>query len=218
MRPNEIVRQDTARAAAQQARHAGDERVHVSLHRLLRLQHAAAGFSFLPRQPVASLLSGRHASRLRGRGLNCEEVRAYHEYTSKPARGQVVMRPLSPYRRIIIPRVHTPAAGSQTHRNSLYMICTPLLEKNRCTLIGETSIGRHGKTYLALLKGANSATPRPPLVSISSKGCDRVDTNKKRKTTHGLMWLWRKSVNVSSTPSTAAKTMEWVKPRCPNIG
>jgi uncharacterized protein (DUF58 family) len=77
MSPNEIIRQDTARATAQQARHPFDERVHVSLHRLLRLQHAAAGFSFLPRQPVTSLLSGRHASRLRGRGLNFEEIRAY---------------------------------------------------------------------------------------------------------------------------------------------
>jgi uncharacterized protein (DUF58 family) len=77
MSPNEIIRQDTARATAQQASHPVDERVHVSLHRLLRLQHAAAGFSFLPRQPVTSLLSGRHASRLRGRGLNFEEIRAY---------------------------------------------------------------------------------------------------------------------------------------------
>ena len=68
MSPNEIIRQDTARAAAQEAAHPFDERVHVSLHRLLRLQHVVAGFSFLPRQPVTSLLSGRHASRLRGRG------------------------------------------------------------------------------------------------------------------------------------------------------
>jgi uncharacterized protein (DUF58 family) len=77
MSPNEIIRQDTVQATAEQAKHPADERVHVSLHRLLRLQHAAAGFSFLPRQPVTSLLSGRHASRLRGRGLNFEEIRAY---------------------------------------------------------------------------------------------------------------------------------------------
>jgi uncharacterized protein (DUF58 family) len=77
MSPNEIIRRDTVQATAQQARHPFDERVHVSLHRLMRLQHAAAGFSFLPRQPVASLLSGRQASRLRGRGLNFEEIRAY---------------------------------------------------------------------------------------------------------------------------------------------
>ena len=51
--------------------------VYVSLQDLIRLQHQAAGFSFLPRQPVHSLLSGRHGSRLRGRGLDFEELRQY---------------------------------------------------------------------------------------------------------------------------------------------
>ena len=37
----------------------------------------ARGFDFLPRQPVGSALSGRRASRLRGRGLEFEEIRAY---------------------------------------------------------------------------------------------------------------------------------------------
>jgi uncharacterized protein (DUF58 family) len=54
-------------------------RVFVSLDELLRLKHRAHGFSFLPRQPVHSLLAGRHASRLRGRGLNFEELRHYVE-------------------------------------------------------------------------------------------------------------------------------------------
>lgn len=54
-------------------------RVFVSLDDLLRLKHRAKGFSFLPRQPVHSLLAGRHASRLRGRGLNFEELRHYFE-------------------------------------------------------------------------------------------------------------------------------------------
>ncbi len=43
----------------------------------MRLQHRTRGFSFLPRQPIQSLLAGRHASRLRGRGLNFEEIRRY---------------------------------------------------------------------------------------------------------------------------------------------
>ncbi|WP_428563815.1 MAG: DUF58 domain-containing protein [Solidesulfovibrio sp. DCME] len=51
--------------------------VYVTLEELIRLQHKAAGFSFLPRQPVHSLLAGRHASRLRGRGLDFEELRQY---------------------------------------------------------------------------------------------------------------------------------------------
>ncbi len=51
--------------------------VYVSLDDLIRIQHRTRGFSFLPRQPVHSLLSGRHASKVRGRGLNFEEIRGY---------------------------------------------------------------------------------------------------------------------------------------------
>lgn len=51
--------------------------VYTSLADLMALQHLAKGFSFLPRQPIHSLLAGRHASRLRGRGLNFEEIRRY---------------------------------------------------------------------------------------------------------------------------------------------
>lgn len=54
-----------------------DARIQVSLAHLRNLQSAAGGLSFLPRQPSASLLNGRHASRLRGRGLNFEEMRDY---------------------------------------------------------------------------------------------------------------------------------------------
>lgn len=51
--------------------------VYVQLEDLVRLQHKASGFSFLPKQPIHGVLSGRHASRLRGRGLNFEELRNY---------------------------------------------------------------------------------------------------------------------------------------------
>ena len=52
-------------------------RIHPSLDDLVRLQFETHGFTLLPRQPVNSLLSGRHASRLRGRGLTFEELRGY---------------------------------------------------------------------------------------------------------------------------------------------
>lgn len=57
----------------------GSARAYVTLDELTRLHHRAKGFSFLPRQPVHSLLTGRHASRLRGRGLDFEELRHYYE-------------------------------------------------------------------------------------------------------------------------------------------
>jgi len=55
----------------------GDPRVHVSLAGLRALEGDARRLTFLPRQPARSVLNGRHASRLRGRGLNFEELRDY---------------------------------------------------------------------------------------------------------------------------------------------
>ena len=52
--------------------------VYADLDDLIRIQFKARDFSFIPQQPVASILSGRYASRLRGRGLNFEELRRYH--------------------------------------------------------------------------------------------------------------------------------------------
>jgi uncharacterized protein (DUF58 family) len=51
--------------------------VYIDIASLARLRHDAHGFSFLPRQPIHSLLSGRKRSRLRGRGLDFEELRHY---------------------------------------------------------------------------------------------------------------------------------------------
>ena len=51
--------------------------VYVDLEELIALEQRGHRVSFLPRQPVHSLLSGRFASRMRGRGLNFEEIRDY---------------------------------------------------------------------------------------------------------------------------------------------
>jgi len=50
-----------------------------TLQKLLQLEYlvASTGFSLLPKQPVHSVLAGKHASKLRGRGLDFEEVRKY---------------------------------------------------------------------------------------------------------------------------------------------
>nr|WP_254437775.1 DUF58 domain-containing protein [Ruegeria arenilitoris] len=44
---------------------------------MLSLGGRSGALSLLPRQPARSVLNGRHASRLRGRGLNFEELRTY---------------------------------------------------------------------------------------------------------------------------------------------
>lgn len=54
-----------------------DPRIHSTLDRLRSLELGAGDFSFLPRQPSRSALNGRMASRIRGRGLDFEEIRHY---------------------------------------------------------------------------------------------------------------------------------------------
>jgi len=49
----------------------------VTLAELIKLKYFTSGFSLLPRQPVKSLLAGKYGSKLRGRGLNFEEIRQY---------------------------------------------------------------------------------------------------------------------------------------------
>lgn len=54
-----------------------DPRISIDLNHLRRLAFQARQLSFLPRQPAQSILNGKHHSRLRGRGLNFEELRNY---------------------------------------------------------------------------------------------------------------------------------------------
>jgi len=52
--------------------------IFIDLQDLLKMESMARGFSFLSRkQKVKSILGGKHASKLRGRGLDFEEVRNY---------------------------------------------------------------------------------------------------------------------------------------------
>ena len=50
---------------------------YVTLRDLIQIRYQAKGFSYLPAQPVHSLLAGRKRSRLRGRGLDFDELRHY---------------------------------------------------------------------------------------------------------------------------------------------
>jgi uncharacterized protein (DUF58 family) len=80
MNPSTEGRQDRrgiAPDSAPPSRDADAPGVYAKLEDLMAMQRRAQGFSFLPRQPVHSILAGPHASRLRGRGLNFEEIRRY---------------------------------------------------------------------------------------------------------------------------------------------
>ncbi|MCY1288348.1 hypothetical protein D9M68_255180 [compost metagenome] len=52
--------------------------VYISLAQLMALEQRVRGLSFQGRQPMSSILAGQHASRLRGRGLNFDELRHYN--------------------------------------------------------------------------------------------------------------------------------------------
>lgn len=77
------MRDQAARMRAGLTRHnpksmaESDPRVRVDLAHLRSLAGAGRSLRFLPRQAAHSVLNGRHASRLRGRGLNFEELRGY---------------------------------------------------------------------------------------------------------------------------------------------
>ncbi len=68
---------DWSKIQRKQAQSHKPEGVYANLEDLIRIQFEARDFSFRPQQPVTSILSGRYASRLRGRGLNFEELRRY---------------------------------------------------------------------------------------------------------------------------------------------
>lgn len=109
-------------------------------------------------------------------------------------------------------------AGSQIQIISLKITFSPRSPKN-LKPIGDTSTGRHGKKYLSLLKGVKSATPEPPLVSISSSGCEKVDNEKKTKSLKNGISVFRilAATKAASAPNRRAKAIECVKPRCENI-
>ena len=54
-----------------------DPDMYTSVDALQRLQFAAKGFAFNSLQPINSILAGKNISKLRGRGLNFEEMRQY---------------------------------------------------------------------------------------------------------------------------------------------
>ena len=55
-----------------------DPRIHCEHSQLVKLQAHINGFSLFPHLKTSRLLSGRHLSGYRGRGLNFEELRHYH--------------------------------------------------------------------------------------------------------------------------------------------
>ena len=49
----------------------------ASIESMIRLRHAARELSGFPNSPARQITSGSHKSRIRGRGMDFEEVRIY---------------------------------------------------------------------------------------------------------------------------------------------
>ena len=58
--------------------------------------------------------------------------------------------------------------GIQIHTISAARTAAPQPLKNEPIPIGDTGMGRYGKKYLVLSKGANKAIPNPPFVNASN--------------------------------------------------
>jgi len=74
-----MVAMDWSRIARNRVDPAKPSGAYADLDSLIRVQFKVSDFSLRPTQPVTSILSGRYGSRLRGRGLNFEEVRRYQQ-------------------------------------------------------------------------------------------------------------------------------------------
>lgn len=98
-----------------------DPRIHSSFDHLRSLASAAGRLSFMPRQPAHSVLNGRHASRLRGRGLNFEELREYrHGDDVRTLDWKVTARRGEPYVRVYTEERDRPALLIVDQRMSMF--------------------------------------------------------------------------------------------------
>jgi uncharacterized protein (DUF58 family) len=98
-----------------------DPRIRVDLAHLRALSGAAKALRFLPRQPARSVLNGRNASRLRGRGLNFEELRGYLPGDDvRTIDWKVTARTREPYVRVYTEERDRPALVVVDQRMSMF--------------------------------------------------------------------------------------------------
>ncbi|MEP3299795.1 MAG: DUF58 domain-containing protein [Pseudoruegeria sp.] len=98
-----------------------DARIRVDLDHLRALERSARQLTFLPRQPAGSVLNGRHNSRLRGRGLNFEELRDYQPSDDvRSIDWKVTARTGSPYVRVYTEERDRPALIVTDQRMSMF--------------------------------------------------------------------------------------------------
>lgn len=86
--------------------------------------------------------------------------------------------------RITLPAAHSIMAGNPIHKASLASTRTPQELKKLPTPIGDTWMGLLGKNRRSSLNGHHKAQPIPPVVSMSSKGCEAVASTSQQAIFH----------------------------------
>lgn len=98
-----------------------DERIHVSIKQLMRLRHQAREFSYLPSQPVKSVLNGRKRSAIRGRGLDFIELREYRPGDDiRTMDWRVTLRTKAPHVRVYAEEKDRPVMLLVDQRQSMF--------------------------------------------------------------------------------------------------
>jgi len=98
-----------------------DSRIYVTPSHLRSVQARAHGLSFLPRSSANSVLSGRHATRMRGRGLDFEEMRNYLPGDDiRSIDWKATARTRTPYVRVFTEERDRPAAIIVDQRMSMF--------------------------------------------------------------------------------------------------
>ena len=157
-----------------------DPRIHTDLAHLAGLEDRARGFDFLPRQPVGSVLSGRRAARVRGRGLEFEEIRAYLPGDDVRAIDwKVTARTGSPHVRVTREERDRPALILVDQRQAMFFGVAPQHEVRhrrrgrRARRLAHPRRRRPGRRPRPLRRRPRRG-PRPAAAAPPSSACSRL--------------------------------------------
>ncbi|MBM7035833.1 DUF58 domain-containing protein [Vibrio ulleungensis] len=98
-----------------------DPRIYTDFNRLVQFKYMKNSFTLTPYDKASGLMSGRHLSRFRGRGLNFEEFRHYHEGDDiRSMDWRVTMRTRQPYVRVYSEEKDLPVILVVDQRKSMF--------------------------------------------------------------------------------------------------
>ncbi|RKF20358.1 DUF58 domain-containing protein [Alginatibacterium sediminis] len=98
-----------------------DPRIYADFQRLIKFKYMKNNFTLTPYDKSAGLMSGRHVSKFRGRGLNFEEFRHYQEGDDiRSMDWRVTMRTRQPYVRVYSEEKDLPVVLLVDQRKSMF--------------------------------------------------------------------------------------------------